>query len=115
MAGSVKKSDEKRLIHSLATQDCFSTPLSFEQAIQLIVEKKLILEVDGDKSSQIINKENIDLIEKTMPFLLMIANKPKSFIVLYEEKVPVETAKRINHKAISKLSRDSTVRAQDEL
>ena len=39
--------------------------------------------------------------------MLKIVDKPRSFIRSLEEKVPVETAKRINHKAIAKLSQDS--------
>ena len=46
-------------------------------------------------------------IKRFVPFLLKIIDKPRSFIKSLEEKVPVETAKRINHKAISKLSKDS--------
>lgn len=107
MAGSITKFDEKRFIHNLALQDCFDHPLSFKQVIQLIIEKAILLEIESDQSKIIVDKENIELIEKTMPFLLRISDKPKSFITLYEEKVPVETAKRINHKAIMKLSRDS--------
>lgn len=107
MAGRITKFDEKRFIHKLALQDCFNHSLSFKQVIQLIIDKDILLEIENDQSKIIIDKENIELIEKTMPFLLKIADKPKSFITLYEEKVPVETAKRINHKAIMKLSRDS--------
>ena len=107
MAGRITKSDEKRFIYNLAHQDCFSQPLSFDKVIKLISNNEILLEIESDQSKIIINKENIEQIEKTMPFLLKIADKPKSFISLYEEKVPVETAKRINHKAIMKLSRDS--------
>ena len=107
MAGRITKSDEKRFIHNLAQQDCFNSPLSFEEVIPLIVDNVILIEIENDQSKIVINKENIEQIEKTMPFLLKIADKPKSFITLYEEKVPVETAKRINHKAIMKLSRDS--------
>ena len=107
MSGRITKFDEIKFIYKLAEQECFNSALSFKQVIQLIIDKVILLEIENDQSKIVIDKENIELIEKTMPFLLKIADKPKSFITLYEEKVPVETAKRINHKAIMKLSRDS--------
>lgn len=107
MSGTITKFDEIKFIYKLAEQDCFNSALSFKQVIQLIIDKTILLEIENDQSKIVIDKENIELIEKTMPLLLKIADKPKSFITLHEEKVPVETAKRINHKAIMKLSRDS--------
>lgn len=107
MASAITKKDEIRFIHYLSQKEIFHNALSFDDAITLISNNEIQLEVENDQSTVLINKENIEDIEKTMPFLLRIADKPKSFIILHEEKVPVETAKRINHHAIMKLSRDS--------
>lgn len=107
MASAITKKDEIRFIHNLAQKDIFYDKLSFDEVITLISNNEIELEVENDQSTILINKENIEDIEKTMPFLLRIADRPKSFIFHTEEKVPVETAKRINHQAIMKLSRDS--------
>lgn len=63
-----------------------------------------IIEKDG---TTIIDEEYLEEIKKVLPNLHRIIEKPRSFIKSLEGKVPVETAKRINCKAISHLSRDS--------
>lgn len=104
---AISKKDEKRFLHNLGQSEFLNQSLSFNEVIDLIQTNKIILEVIEDESTIIIDAENIEEIEKIVPHLLRIVNKPKSFITLHEEKVPVETAKRINHKAIMKLSQDS--------
>ena len=39
----------------------------------------------------------IEAIDKAMPFLMQIADKPRSFIKTVEETTPIETAKKISH------------------
>ena len=68
------------------------------------VKTDMLFVYDGTK---IIDDSSIKEIKKIIPCLLKIVDKPRSFIKSLEEKVPVETAKRINHKAIAKLSQDS--------
>ncbi len=75
--------------------------------IMALEEGNLQLEIGNKESTQIIDEDSLKKIEGTLPSIRRIISKPHSFIRSKEEKVPVETAKRINCKAISLLSRDS--------
>jgi len=102
-----RKDEEKFLKFKIAENNCFENPLSFDEMIELISNGILPLEVSEDDGTKVLNEEQFEEIKRVVPFLLKIVDKPRSFIKSLEEKVPVETAKKINHKAISKLGRDS--------
>lgn len=102
-----RRDEEKFLKLKIADNAVFSEPLDFNEIINLISKGKLPLQVSDDDGTEVINDEQFKEIKRVVPFLLKIIDKPRSFIKSLEEKVPVETAKRINHKAISKLSQDS--------
>lgn len=102
-----RRDEEKFLKLKIADNTVFSEPLDFNEIINLISKGKLPLQVSDDDGTEVLNDEQFREIKRVVPFLLKIIDKPRSFIKSLEEKVPVETAKRINHKAISKLSQDS--------
>lgn len=102
-----RRDEEKFLKLKIADNAVFSEPLDFNEIINLISKGKLPLQVSDDDGTEVLNDEQFKEIKRVVPFLLKIIDKPRSFIKSLEEKVPVETAKRINHKAISKLSQDS--------
>lgn len=102
-----RKDEEKFLKLKIADNSVFSEPLDFDEIINLISQGKIPLQVSDDDGTKVLDEEQFKEIKKVVPFLLKIIDKPRSFIKSLEEKVPVETAKRINHKAISKLSQDS--------
>lgn len=102
-----RRDEEKFLKLKIADNAVFSVPLDFNEIINLISKGKLPLQVSDDDGTEVLNDEQFREIKRVVPFLLKIIDKPRSFIKSLEEKVPVETAKRINHKAISKLSQDS--------
>lgn len=102
-----RKDEEKFLKLKIAENGIFDESLSFDDLINAIGQGNLPLEVSDDDGTKIIDDSSIEEIKKVIPCLLRIIDKPRSFIKSLEEKVPVEIAKRINHKAISKLSQDS--------
>lgn len=102
-----RKDEEKFLKFKIADNACFDNPLTFDEIIEYISMGILPLEVSEDDGTKVLDEEQFEEIKRVVPFLLKIIDKPRSFIKSLEEKVPVETAKKINHKAISKLSRDS--------
>ena len=102
-----RKDEEKFLKFKIAENVCFETPMAFDEMIEYITSGTLPLEVSEDDGTKVLDEEQFEEIKRVVPFLLKIVDKPRSFIKSLEEKVPVETAKKINHKAISKLSRDS--------
>jgi ribosomal protein S27AE len=53
------------------------------------------------------NEDAFDEIAKTIPYLRKICHTPRSFIKSIEEKIQIDQVKRINKKAISKLSNNS--------
>lgn len=108
MKTEIKRKDEERFLKfKIAENACFENPLSFNEIIECISSGILPLEVSEDDGTKVLDEEQFEEIRKTVPFLLKIIDKPRSFIKSLEEKVPIETAKKINYKAIAKLSRDS--------
>lgn len=102
-----RKDEEKFLKLKFADNGVFEKPVTFDDLIFAIENGKLPLEITDDDGTKVIDDSGIEEIKKVIPCLLKIVDKPRSFIKSSEEKMPVETAKRINYKAISKLSRDS--------
>ena len=102
-----RKDEGKFLKLKIAENSVFDAALTFDDLISAIGDGRLPLEVSDDDGSRVIDDSSIEEIKKVIPCLLKIVDKPRSFIRSLEEKVPVETAKRINHKAIAKLSQDS--------
>lgn len=102
-----RKDEEKFLKLKIAENEIFNEGLNFNEIINLILQGELPLQVSDDDGTKVLDEEQFNEIKKVVPCLLKIVDKPRSFIKSLEEKVPVETAKRINHKAISKLSQDS--------
>lgn len=102
-----RKDEEKFLKFKIAENSVFDVALTFDNLISAIGDGKLPLEVLDDDGSRVIDDSSIEEIKKVIPCLLKIVDKPRSFIRSLEEKVPVETAKRINHKSIAKLSQDN--------
>lgn len=102
-----RKDEEKFLKLKIANNSIFDNPLTFDDIITSISIGNLMLEATDEDGTIVLDDSSVKEIKKVVPCLLKIIDKPRSFIKSLEEKVPVETAKRINHKAISKLSRDS--------
>ena len=102
-----RKDEQKYLRFKISENPIFAEELTFAQIIANIENGRLPLEVSEDDGTKILDDSSIEEIKKAVPFLMKIVDKPRSFIRSLEEKVPVETAKHINHKAIAKLSQDS--------
>lgn len=102
-----RKDEQKYLRFKILENPIFAEELTFAQIIANIENGRLSLEVSEDDGTKILDDSSIEEIKRVVPFLLKIVDKPRSFIRSLEEKVPVETAKRISHKAIAKLSQDS--------
>ena len=102
-----RKDEQKYLRFKISENPIFAEELTFAQIIANIENGRLSLEVSEDDGTKILDDSSIEEIKRVVPFLMKIVDKPRSFIRSLEEKVPVETAKRINHKAIAKLSQDS--------
>lgn len=81
--------------------------ISFADLKNAFLESKIDLEMDKPNVTWIMSESLLGDIEKAMRDFLMIAEKPRSFIETHDEKVLVESASRIGHKAIAQLSRDS--------
>ena len=108
MKTEITRKDEERFLKlKIADNPVFNNALSFDEIINLIQDGSIPLQVSDDDGTKVLDDEQFNEIKRVVPFLLKIIDKPRSFIKSLEEKVPVETAKRINHKAISKLSKDS--------
>lgn len=108
MKTEITRKDEERFLKlKIADNPVFNNALTFDEIINLIREGSIPLQVSDDDGTKVLDDEQFNEIKRVVPFLLKIIDKPRSFIKSLEEKVPVETAKRINHKAISKLSKDS--------
>lgn len=102
-----RKDEQKYLRFKILENPIFAEELPVAEIITNIENGSLSLEVSEDDGTKILDDSSIEEIKRVVPFLLKIVDKPRSFIRSLEEKVPVETAKRINHKAIAKLSQDS--------
>ena len=108
MNTEIKRKDEEKFLKlKIADNECFNSSLTFNELINHISLGNLPLEVSEEDGSPILGNDLFNEIKRVVPFLLKIVDKPRSFIKSLEEKVPVETAKRINHKAVAKLSQDS--------
>lgn len=108
MQTEITRKDEQKFLKLKIFENCiFLEDLSFTQIIENIKSGYLPLEVSEEDGTKILDDSNIEEIKRVIPFLFKIVDQPRSFIRSLEEKVPVETAKRINYKAIAKLSRDS--------
>lgn len=79
-----------------------------EELIKGFIHKKILLQFSDKEGTKVIDKECVQEIRKVVPFIQRIVEHPRSFIKSIEEKVSVETAKRINSSAIMHLSRDSS-------
>jgi hypothetical protein len=85
----------------------FPNGATTKELVDQIENGELQLEIIEKLGSINLDEEYFDEIQKIVPNLHRIIEKPRSFIKSMEEKTPVETTKRINMKAISHLSRDS--------
>lgn len=74
---------------------------------EAVLDGSLQLELSDKEVSQVIDENCLEEIKNTIPSIQRIIHKPRAIIISHEEKVPIETAKRINCKAISLLARDS--------
>lgn len=99
--------EEKFLKLKIAENSLFEDSVTCADIIEAIESGVLPLEVSEDDGTKIIDDSSLGEIGRVLPYIRKIVEKPRSFINSIEEKVPVETAKRINHKAMMKLSRDS--------
>lgn len=79
----------------------------FDDLREAFLTSKISMEMDKPEVTWIMSESLLGDIEKAMGELLMIAEKPRSFIETHDEKVLVESASHIGHKAIAELSRDS--------
>lgn len=79
----------------------------FSDLKKAFLNSNINMEMDKPNVTWIMSESLLGDIEKAMSDLLMIAEKPRSFIETHDEKVLVESASHIGHKAIAQLSRDS--------
>ncbi len=80
---------------------------SFERLKRAFKELEINLEMGKSSVTWVMSESLVGEIEKAMPRLIEIAEKPRTFIETHDEKLLVESARRIGHKAIAELSRDS--------
>lgn len=101
--------EEKFLINRIYRDfiSYFSAGATADEIKDSLFGSKILLQYSSEENSKIISNGCIEEIKKTLPSIQRIIDKPRSFIKSIEEKVLVETAKRINNQAISHLSRDS--------
>lgn len=110
MAKIITKNDEIIfLIDKIARNPIFLNHenVSLNDIYSAFESGELRLQTNDEDGTSVIDDTDLKEINKVIPWLFKIIGKPRSFIRTYEEKVPIETAKRINYKAISMLSRDS--------
>lgn len=110
MAKIITKNDEIIfLIDKIARNPIFLNHenVSLNDIYSAFESGELRLQTNDEDGTSVIDDTDLKEINKVIPWLFKIIEKPRSFICTYEEKVPIETAKRINYKAISMLSRDS--------
>lgn len=110
MAKIITKNDEIIfLIDKIARNPIFLNHenVSLNDIYSAFESGELRLQTNDEDGTSVIDDTDLKEINKVIPWLFKIIEKPRSFIRTYEEKVPIETAKRINYKAISMLSRDS--------
>jgi hypothetical protein len=104
------RENEDVYLHRLRTEifpKAFSKGATLSDLAGAFERNDLPMEVSGHETTWVMAQGTIEAINKAMPFLMQIADKPRSFIKTVEETTPIETAKKISHMAISKLSRDS--------
>lgn len=102
-----REDEEKYLKFKIFDNKIFDKNLSYDEIISLIENKKIMLEVSDDDGTEVLTEEQYNEIKKTIPYIMKILNKPRSFITTKEEGIPVETAKRINYKAMVELGKNS--------
>lgn len=105
------RSEEEKFLFNRVFDDFylhFPHGANVRELIQAFTDKKLFLQFGDQEGTKIISEECVQEIKKVVPFIQRIVENPRSFIKSIEEKVPVETAKRINSGAIMHLSRDSS-------
>lgn len=81
--------------------------ITFDGLKEAFEYQKINLEMDKTNVTWIMSESLLGEIEKAMADLLAISEKPRTFIETHDEKVLVESASHIGHKAIAQLSRDS--------
>ena len=103
----ITRDDELRFLQTKVLENpIFDKPLKFDDIISNILSGEIPLEITNQEGTIIMDDDAIDEIEDAMGDLFDVVKNPRTFIKTSEEKVPVERAKSINFKAISKLSRD---------
>lgn len=80
---------------------------TIDQLLSSFRNKEIGLEIEYDENDEIQDIIYFTEIGKTIPNLLKIIEKPRSFVRSLEEKIPVDLVKKINYKAVASLSRDS--------
>ena len=81
MKTEIKRKDEERFLKfKIAENACFENPMSFNEIIECISSGILPLEVSEDDGTKVLDEEQFEEIRKTVPFLLKIIDKPRSFI-----------------------------------
>ena len=103
------RNEENLFLASLESQAApfMKNGVTFECLKDLFKQQKINLEMDRSCFAWVMSESLLGRIEETLPKLIKIAEKPRSFIESHNEKVLVESAKRISHKAIAELSADS--------
>lgn len=109
MTRIIERTDEDRfLIEKIKGNPLFRKAFTFDDIISAAVNGDLVLELSEDDGTEVLEESNLEEIQRVMPFIMRIFDKPRTFIRSSAEKVPIDTAKRINYMAISKLTRDSS-------
>lgn len=88
-------------------RELYPNGASFNQLIESFKNFSLQLSITDVDLVMNNNINDFEEIAKTIPYLRKICNAPRSFIKSIEEKVQIDQVKRINKKAISKLSNNS--------
>ena len=105
---SITKSDEDKFLkHRIGENRVFSQSFTYQDVISWIDSGELTLQVNDTEATKVIDDSKIEMIFKAMDNLIAITAKPRSIIKSINDKVPVDTAKRISYKAVVELSKDS--------
>lgn len=104
------RSDEEKFLFNRIFDDFyifFPHGATVAELLETFAEKKIPLQFNEKEGTKVIDEECVQEIRKVVPYIQRIVEKPRSFIWSKQEKIPVETAKRINSGAIRQLIRDS--------
>lgn len=106
----ISREDEEIFLKKIWENSLFGKGRSFNyvEFDRAYRQGTLRLQADFKQSVDKDDESWIDQVEKVIPSLRRIISDPRFKIIAKEEKVPIDTVKRINYKAVVALSRDSS-------